>query len=240
MRSLTCLGIWMFIETGGVLNGSVIGITGFTEIMGASVYDAPSSNRLAVVAIGSVTATPNLMLLNESFTGVRAPQYGPDVPGNGAGFGSDFTGFGGARSLTLDFSQTVAAFGATFVHFQNIPDDPSFTFPVTIRVFGGRDGKGTLLGTVTDSAGGVTLQGPAFADFRGLWSTDLNISSAVISGTSPTGGFQVDGFAISITPMPELPIRESSTIVMTTFGVVLLSIWRVRLYSGLPSTGRPA
>jgi len=42
----------------------------------------------------------------------------------GQAWASDFNGFGGARSLTLDFSQPVAAFGATFVHFQNTADDP--------------------------------------------------------------------------------------------------------------------
>jgi hypothetical protein len=195
-------------------------VTVFSQIAYFIFYDAPSGNLLTVVTIASVITIPHPMLLNESFGGVNAPQYGGDVPGDGAGFGSDSTGFGGATSLILDFSQEVAAFGATFVHNQNTADDRSFVFPVTILVFSGLDGEGTLLGTVTDSAGGITLRGRAFVDFRGLWSTDLNIRSAVISSTSaPMGGFQVDGYAVSTTPIPEL-----RTIVLITSGIVLLGI----------------
>jgi hypothetical protein len=131
------------------------------------------------------------------------PQYGPDVPGDGAGFGSDFTGFGGAGSITLNFSEPVAAFGATFVHFYNVTWDPSFTWPATIRVFSGADGTGQLLGTVSDSGGNVTQQGAAFADFRALWADSPTIGSAVIGGSLPSGGFQVDGYAISTIPMPQ-------------------------------------
>src|ERR1700682_2977764 len=86
MRSLTstCLSVWVFIETGAALNGGVIGVAGHTQITGPSCYDLPASNRLAVATIGSVTITPQPMLLNESFAGVKAPKYGPDVPGDGA------------------------------------------------------------------------------------------------------------------------------------------------------------
>jgi hypothetical protein len=122
----------------------------------------------------------------------------------------------------LDFSQPVAAFGATFVHLENTADDSSFTSPVSIQLFIGLNGTGTLLGTVTDSAGGVQLQGPAFADFRGLWSDSPQIRSAEISAISQqNGGFQVDGYAISLIPMPE-PL----TLVMVGAGLVGLGlIW---------------
>jgi hypothetical protein len=195
--------IWLFTQ-GDILNAAVIGVTRFTQITDAAFYDAPASNGLIRTATGSVNIGPQLSSLNESFAGVNAPQYGPDVPGNGAGFGSDSRGFGGATSLMLDFSQPVAAFGATFVHSENTIDDRSFTYPVAIEVFSGLGGTGIMLGTIVDSPEAITARGLAFVDFRGLWSDTLGIHSALISATSqPSGGFQVDGYAISLTPTPE-------------------------------------
>jgi hypothetical protein len=224
MHSTRVGALWLFLLFSGlgVLNADTIGVTGFTQITGAVFYDAPSSNALAGPTIEGVTITPNPSLANESFADANAAQYGPDVPGSGGGFGSDSTGFGGVFPLILNFSQPVAAFGATFVHFENVATDPSFTFPVSLQVFSGQNGTGTLLGTVLDSAGDITLQGPAFADFRGLRSSSLNISSVIISGTSPpSGGFQVDGYAISLVPTP-----EPTLCIPTILGLVGLRILR--------------
>jgi hypothetical protein len=216
--------LWLLpLLTGvSVSNATTIGVTRFTQIAGASFYDAPPNNVLASPTIGAITVTPHPTLLNTDFFAANAPQYGPDVPGSGDGFGSSSTGFGGAVPLILDFSQPVAAFGATFVHFQNVASDPSFTFPVSLQVFSGQDGTGALLGTIIDTAGGVTLGGPAFADFRGLWSSSLNISSAEIVGTSPpNGGFLVDGYAVSV-----FPVSEPSVEVPTLLGLIAFAILR--------------
>ena len=220
---LSLLGLMWLLTHGGILNAAMIEVTGFTQITGARFYDAPSGNALTPVTMGGVVITPQVTLLNESFGGVNAPQYGLDVPGNGAGFGSDSTGFGGVTPLMLNFSQPVAAFGATFVHFENIAIDPSFMSPVSIQLFSGLNRTGTLLGTVIDSSEGVTLQGPAVADFRGLWSDSPQIRSAEISATSrPSGGFQVDGYAISVTPIP-----EPFTLVLVGGGLIGLGMtWR--------------
>lgn len=216
--------IWLLAH-GGSLIAAVIEVTGFSQITGARFYQPPASNALTPVTMGAVVITPQISLLNESFGGVNAPQFGPDVPGNGAGFGSDSTGFGGATPLMLDFSQPVAAFGATFVHSDNISDDPSFISPVSIQLFSGLNGTGTLLGIVIDSTGGAKLQGPPFADFRGLWSDSLLIRSAEISANTPqSGGFQVDGYAISVIPMPT---PEPLTLALVGSGLVGLGIvWR--------------
>src|SRR4051812_42795370 len=95
---------------------SIIPVTGFTQISGASFYDAPSGNVVFPQTIEGVTVTPNPSFLNVSFASFTAPQHGPDVPGDGAGFGSISSGAFGVTPLVLDFSQPVAAFGVTFLH----------------------------------------------------------------------------------------------------------------------------
>jgi len=219
--SIRSLVLWLFpLLTGvGVLNASTIAVTGFTQITGAGFYDAPASTFVASPTIGVVTITPEPTFLNALFNSANAPQYGPDVPGTGGGFGSD--GVAGAVPLILNFSQPVAAFGATFVHIYPVFTDPSFTFPVSLRVFSGLDGTGTLLGSILDSAGGITFEGTPFADFRGLWSDSLDIRSAEIGGMGLSGGFLVDGYAISVVPTPE-PIMGIATL----FGLTGLGIFR--------------
>jgi hypothetical protein len=229
------------------LNAGMLVVSGYSQIAGARFYDAPASDILSPVILNCtldhlncVKITPGSSSLNESFGGVNVPQYGPDVPGDGAGFGSDSTGFGGAGSITLNFSVPVAAFGATFVHFYNVSLDPSFTWPATIQVFSGADASGELLGTVSDSDGNVKLQGGAFADFRGLWTDSQLIGSAVISGASSFGGFQVDGYAISSIPLPPpsvsrfqlnnaittIPVPEPMPLVLVGAGLIGLGIIR--------------
>jgi hypothetical protein len=223
-RALSLVGLtWLFIYS-GLLQAAVMEVTGFTQVTGATFYNAPANNALTPVTIEGVVVTPQAKRLNESFGGVNSPQFGPDVPGNGAGFGSDSTGFGGATSLMLDFSKPVAAFGVTFVQSQNTADDPSFTYPVAMQVFAGLDCTGAMLGTIIDSTGSMAHQSGAFADFRGLWSDHLDIRSAVISATSQlNAGFQVDGFAISLTT----PAPEPLTFVLVGTALIGLGIaWR--------------
>jgi hypothetical protein len=43
-------------------------------------------------------------------------------------------------------------------------------------------------------------------DFVAVWSDTLNIRSAILTGTGPSRGFAVDGYAVSFTPM--FPVIE--------------------------------
>jgi hypothetical protein len=118
--------------------------------------------------------------------------------------------------------------------------DPSFTWPATIQVFSGADASGELLATVSNSDGNVTLQGGAFADFRGLWTDSQLIGSAMISGASSFGGFQVDGYAISTVPLPPpslsrfqlnnsittVPVPEPMPLALVGAGLIGLGIVR--------------
>jgi len=215
--------IWLIHA--GMLSAGVIEVTEFSQISGSQFYDAPASNSVNPVTVGTVIVTPSISLLNESFAGANAPQYGPNVPGNGAGFGSDSTGFGGATPLMLNFSEPVAAFGATFVRFENTRRGSSYRSQVSIQLFSGLDGTGTLLGTIVDSWEGVATQQYAVASFRGLWSDRTEVRSAEISASYPqNGGFQVDGYAISVDPMP---IPEPLILVLAGTGLIGLGIaWR--------------
>ena len=93
---------------------------------------------------------------------------------------------------------------------------------------------------MSDSDGNVTLQGGAFADFRGLWTDGQLIGSAVIIGASSFGGFQVDGYAISTIPLPPpsfsrfqlsnaittVPVPEPMPLVLMGAGLIGLGIVR--------------
>src|SRR5581483_1252794 len=155
-------------------------ITGFSQITGASFYDAPSGNVLSTPSVGSILVTPRPLSGYAVFSGTVAPSQ--DAPGDGTGFASDPSSSSFIPFVIFDFSQPVAAFGASLVHFQNGSGNP-YTFPVTVQVFDGSGGTGNLLGTTTD-LGGAGSPGFILANFRGLWSSSLNIRSAVISATS--------------------------------------------------------
>jgi hypothetical protein len=198
-----------------VLNASVIEVTGFTQIAGAAFYDAPQNSVLSPQTIGAVTITFQPTQVNAVFgySVDQIPQHGPDVPGDAQGFGSLPNVY---TDLILNFSQPVAAFGATFLHFfEGIGISNPADLPVRLEVFSGPDGTGTLLGTIIDSTGGVRPPRTLFEDFRGLWSSDPDIRSALISATSqPYGGFLVDGYAISVVPVVLEPVPEPKTLLL--------------------------
>jgi hypothetical protein len=183
-------------------------VSRFTQIADATFFDWPSTNCVTPPTCNSLTINSvdiTYTFLNGGFSvgPISAiQQLGPDAPGDGRGFsaGEFFN-----NDTTFNFSQPIAGFGATFIHFL-IPGitQPMPSLPATIQVYTGLNGTGSLIGSMTDT-GGTQLS----ADFMALWSTTANIRSAVIK-SSPAGIFDVDGIAISLTPAPLFPYHAGS------------------------------
>ena len=132
------------------------------------------------------------------------PNGTEDDPGNGEGFFS----YDPWPAAIVDFSDPIAGFGVSFMHSGPSTDPARHTFsePATITVYDGPNGTGNVLGTVSSSGyQGVCNTAcvpPPYQDFVAIWSSDLDIQSAVLSGTSSIHEFAVDGIAISFTPIP--------------------------------------
>jgi hypothetical protein len=171
-------------------NGSTIGITNYTQFTGAALNDFPSGNGLPVRTIGSVTITPSYAFGHGSF--VSFPLGGVDDPGSGNGYTT-------SPPLTLTFSQPVAGFGATFMHFVLQP-------PSKIEAFSATD---QLLGSVLSSG---YVSGGATPDFVAVWSNATDIAKVRLSTSG--SDFSVDAYALTLTPdVPE-----------PTFAVVLPAV----------------
>jgi hypothetical protein len=191
------LALFCLFATSEALRAQAIQVSRFTQISDGVFYDWGSTSCLAgacsptSVTIGPVNVT--YTFLTGSFSGSPPQNIGLDVPGDGHGF----IGGGIKNDTTWNFSQPVAAFGATFVHFnQPAFPGPQPSLPATIEVYTGLNGTGTLVGSMTDA--GSTSTVPT-ANFVALWSSSANIQSAVIK-TSPGNQFWVDGIALSLTP----------------------------------------
>jgi hypothetical protein len=179
-------------------------VTNFTEIDGASFIDLPGSDSLAPITFGSVLITADQPLATGSFASFATG--GSDDPADGSGYFATTTGIGARliSSITLDFSLPLAAFGVTFHHFppeRNTGND----FPALLQVFDGPSGSGNLLGSIS-SSGLLTSDPGGNPDFVAVWTDTLNIRSAILTGTGPSRGFAVDGYAVSFTPM--FPVIE--------------------------------
>src|SRR4029077_16481646 len=76
-----------------VVNASIIGVTGFTQIPGAAFSAPPTNFPPSSPTIEGVTLTLTPPSLNEAF-GFQSTLFRADVPGTGNGVGSDPTGTG--------------------------------------------------------------------------------------------------------------------------------------------------
>jgi hypothetical protein len=196
-----------------LLTAGTVTVSGFDQVPGNIFYDLLSDNGIGSETLGGVFVNPSPTVFNGSFELFYTLEGAPAVPGDRSGVFDTYAGVGGLRPLTLNFSQPVAAFGGTFVHML---ERDGLDTPVVISAFSGSFGTGQLLGTVTDSLGEATAD-QASADFVGVWSDAANINSVVIDSVSNTGGWALDGYAISLTPVP-----EPSAASLISAGVVVL------------------
>src|SRR5262249_34867560 len=98
-------------------------------------------------------------------------------------------------ALTLTFSQPVAAFGVTFMHYNTTySGNQGQSSPAQIEVF---DSSSNLLGIVLSSG---FLNGLGTPDFVALQSDAVDIATARISGTAATKAYAADTYALSLIP----------------------------------------
>jgi hypothetical protein len=195
--------------------------TRFTTIRDAVFIDLGGTSELGPLVSGPVTITPDVVYASGSF--VDLPAGTPDDPGEGDGFFNSTEASWAVGSMTLDFDTPVAAFGATFMHFPTwFLGELGMSQPAVLQAFDGQNGSGDLVGSVTSSGwvGGISGD----LDFVGIWSSALNIRSVVLSGAAAPKGYAVDGYALSLTPVP-----EPRSIALLAFGsLVLLTHCRER------------
>jgi len=175
--------------------------TSFTSIPNAVFVNVPGSSTLSPLTSGSVTITPNLVDMSGSYVQFSTPGLASD-PADGYGFTASTQAPWSVGDLTLNFNTPVAAFGVTFLHFEpTILAGWGMNLPASLQAFDGPNGTGNLLGSVTSSGFVGNLQ--YNFDFVGLLSTSRNIRSVIIGGASAPKGYGVDGYAYSLTAVPE-------------------------------------
>lgn len=171
---------------------------------------------------GPVTLTPDNLYMSGAFFNFT-PSGNPADFSSGDGYAASLKGNWKAGPLALTFSSPIAAFGATFVHFA-----PDHVFgmwgadqPATVSAYDGPNASGRLLGAVASSG----WQGPGSAsfDFLGLWSDALSIQSVILSGISEGKTFAVDGYGLSLTPIP-----EPGTMALLPMGLVCVLFRRLQ------------
>lgn len=161
----------------------------FQQVADAALVDV-YNNVVPAVTVGGTTVTASSgvvagggAFLDCSFGGFRQGTAGS--PANGNGFCLD----GIIGAITFDFSQSVAAFGATF----QLPASQR-TF-ATITAYAGPGGTGEVRNTLQISPNVVPAD---LVDFAAIWDTDRDIRSVTIRGSA-----FIDEYALSLTPIPE-------------------------------------
>ncbi|MEK7781370.1 MAG: hypothetical protein AAB370_07710 [Verrucomicrobiota bacterium] len=174
----------------------------FTAISGGVFVNGAGYSLLQPYNSGPLTITPSFNFGSGTFSGYTPPGV-PGEPGDGNGFLASFRAPSPNGDLTLDFSTPVAAFGATFIHLDATTLRRwGLHLPGTIRAYDGPNGTGNLLGSVNSSGWFASSLGYNF-DFVGVMSASQNIQSVVIGGSVEPKGFGLDGYAYSLTPVPE-------------------------------------
>jgi hypothetical protein len=184
-----------FIDVGRVYVNGTPAISGATSASGGGVNITGHPSNVGKLGIGELSGSS------------------ASDPGDGEGWaaGSITRPSFGDDPVILDFDIPIAGFGASFLHFSNPVFEP-YSAPALIEVFDLPAGNGNLLGSVTSSGGTIAQR-----DFVGIWANSRIIRSAVLSVS--TGSFGVDGYAVTLTPLP-----EPSALVILVCGLSCLSL----------------
>jgi hypothetical protein len=185
----------------GRADAMTVPIDDFTLIENATFINVNGGKGDTSASGGGVTITGTPSNAGVILLGSSAGPT-PSDPGDGEGWTS--TPLVPDNSVVLDFDIPIAAFGVSFLHALLSPPFSPLDSPATLEVFDMQGGAGTLIGRINSS--GVEIG--ERVDFVGIWNSEATIRSAVLSGSS--GFFAVDGYAVSLTPVPEPEIINNS------------------------------
>ncbi|HEY2157955.1 MAG TPA: PEP-CTERM sorting domain-containing protein [Isosphaeraceae bacterium] len=212
------------MAAGGLINTDVDFRAMNTGVLNGTFYETPAHNDGV-----------RLSASDSSFDQVVA---GPG-PGQGSQFGvvsvgegkssapqylqSTSPGFGGGASLTISFDAPAMAVGLFTIDY--FGSDPP-TNQLSLSIFSGKDGKGTLLGTATAVRENFQPNG---LYFMGYASTTADIGSAVLMR-----GPDIDGDTIGVGSIifANAPVPEPSAIALLCVGGAVFMGWAARRRRG--------
>jgi hypothetical protein len=197
----------------------------FSKLTNWVFVDVTSASKLSPVTVNGVTITSAY----DSDGGFAGYGAGPaSDPGDGNGYLYVSPSANHPSYLQIIFSQPVAAVGVTFMHFpSNREPTPGLNSPATLEAFTGPDLSGSLRVVTSSGMGAFGLSTP---DFVGVWSGSANIQSIKLAGTNASQpSFAVDGYAFSMTPLPE-PSLAGATLVFLVSGYCLRRVGRNEIH----------
>lgn len=210
IKGLSWVAVCLFLILDSV-QASTVTTSNFTDITDGIFIDLPGSNAVNPITVASVTITTIPSRLVGIYLGPAWAHGDAEDPADGKGYI--------AYRVIVNFSLPVAAFGATF---SNI----TVSEPAILKVYDGLNGSGNLLGSIMSvpvNPPWTTTNNPN--DFIAVRSDNQNILSAILIGTGTDKGIAVDGYGLSLTPIP-----EPSTFLLVAMGILSLFTfaWRRR------------
>jgi hypothetical protein len=206
---------------GGVLNSDVDFRAMNAGVLSGTFYDTPAhSDGVRLFASDS-----SFDLVVSGHGPGQASQYGTVSGGEGSSSGSRYLqstspGFGGGSSLTISFDSPAMAVG--FFTIDYFGSDPT-TNPLSLLIYSGQNGKGTLLGSATAVRENFQPNGLYFMGFA---SSTASIGSAVLMRGPDADGDTIGVGSILFANGPSLgAVPEPAASALLSIGGVALLGW---------------